>query len=283
MTTPADTTIAVFGLGIIGSRSADQLKQHGFSVKTWNRSPKDREDSVSSPQEAATGADFLAFYLKDGQAMREVFGAIQDTLQPKQTVLNHSTIDLETTQWLAAQCEEIGCRFLDCPFTGSKVAAGQGQLVYFVGGDQAVLDHSRQVLEATSKEIKLIGPVGSATVIKIATNLISASTVQALSEALAITTANGIQPEVLTESVASNVCGSILAAMKLPTMASGDFDTHFSLENMLKDSRFALELADRAGIETPGIAATSAAMEDGCKKGNASLDFSALYKAYHTT
>ncbi|MGB0775834.1 MAG: NAD-binding protein, partial [Akkermansiaceae bacterium] len=75
-------------------------------------------------------------------------------------------------------------------------------------------------------------------------------------------------------------CGSALAQMKLPTMAEGNYDTHFSLENMLKDSRFALQLAEEAGIETPGIKTTSEAMEKRCKNGDGQLDFSALFKAY---
>ena len=274
-----NTSITIFGLGIIGSRSADCLSSKNFNVRTWNRTAKDREDSFSSPSEAAEGAGFLAFYLKDGIAVREVFSAIRDTLTAEQTILNHSTIDLEATRWLEAQCLEIGCRFLDAPFTGSKVAAGNGALVYYVGGDLETLEHARPVLEATSKEIKHLGPVGSATVVKIATNLISASTVQALSEALAIATHHGISADVFTESVASNACGSMLSNMKLPTMAVGDYETHFSLENMLKDSRFALQLAKDAGIATPGIEATSRAMESQCKKGDAQLDFSALFKA----
>lgn len=272
--------IAVIGLGIIGSRSADQLTQAGHSVKTWNRTPKDRADSETSAAEAATGSDFIALYLKDGIAVREVFESIRHDLTPDQTILNHSTIDLDTTRWLDQQCQQIGCSFLDAPFTGSKVAAANGALVYYVGGDAEILEKSRPILQATSKEIKHLGPVGSATIIKIATNLISASTVQALSEALAITTAHDISPEILTDAVASNACGSILAAMKLPTMAQADFDTHFSLENMLKDSRFAIQLAEEAGLTTPGIKTTSEAMASRCKKGDDQLDFSALYKAY---
>jgi len=274
------TSIAVFGLGIIGSRSADCLSSKSFKVHTWNRTTKDRKDTCPTASAAAEGADFLAFYLKDGIAIREVFSAVRDTLTAQQTILNHSTIDLETTKWLESQCLEIGCRFLDAPFTGSKVAAGNGALVYYVGGDLETLEHARPVLEATSKEIKHLGPVGSATVVKIATNLISASTVQALSEALAIATHHGIPADVFTESVASNACGSMLSNMKLPTMAAGDYETHFSLENMLKDSRFAIQLAKDAGIATPGIEATSQAMESQCKKGDAQLDFSALFKAY---
>lgn len=275
-----NSQVAVLGLGIIGSRSADQLIKANYVVRTWNRTPKNRRDSTTAPAEAAKDADFIALYLKSGIAVREVFEKIRQTLTPKQTILNHSTVDLDTTRWLDEQCRQIGCSFLDAPFTGSKVAAANGALVYYVGGDAEVLEKSRPVLEATSKEIKHMGPVGSATIIKIATNLISASTVQALSEALAITTAHDVAPEILTDAIASNACGSVLAAMKLPTMSNGDFDPHFSLENMLKDSRYALQLAQEYGLNTPGIQTTSEAMAAGCKKGNDQLDFSALYKAY---
>lgn len=275
-----NSQIAVLGLGIIGSRSADQLSQAGHSVKTWNRTPKNRDDSTESPGDAVRNADFIALYLKDGIAVREVFENIRHVLSAEQTILNHSTIDLDTTRWLDDQCRQMGCAFLDAPFTGSKVAAANGALVYYVGGNCETLENAQPVLKATSKEIKHLGPVGSATIIKLATNLISASTVQALSEALAITSAQGIDPGVLTDAVASNACGSVLASMKLPTMAREDFDTHFSLENMLKDSRFALQLAQESGLNTPGIQATSEAMANGCKKGDDQLDFSALYKAY---
>jgi len=273
-------TVAIYGLGIIGSRCADQLIKNGNTVQTWNRTPKSRNDSFPDPSSAAEGSDFLSFYLKDGVALREVFTSLKNKLKPEQTVLNHSTVDLESTQWLADQCAEIGCPFLDAPFTGSKDAAAQGALVYYVGGDAETLQKSRSLLEVTSKEIKHLGPVGSATVVKIGTNLISASTVQALAEALAITKAHGIDPEVFTQAVAANASGSLLAKMKLPTMAEGNYDTHFSMENMLKDSRFALQLADTAGLDTPGIRSTSEAMEKQCEKGYEHLDFSALFKAY---
>lgn len=276
------TSIAILGLGIIGSRCANQLVQANYNVRTWNRTPKNRSDESPLAKEAVQGTSFVALYLKDGIAVREVFDSIRESLTAQQTILNHSTIDLDTTRWLAEQCEIIGCAFLDCPFTGSKAAAGQGALVYYIGGDLATLEHSRKPLEVTSKEIKHLGPVGSATIIKLATNLISASTVQALSEALAITTAHGVAADVLTDAVASNASGSVLAAMKLPTMAKGDFDTHFSLENMLKDSQFVIQLAEEAGLNTPGILATAEAMAAGCKKGDAQLDFSALFKAYQS-
>ena len=129
--------------------------------------------------------------------MREIATRIEPFLKPGQIVLNHSTIDLETTRWLEKLCLARGCRFLDTPFTGSKVAAGNGQLVYYIGGDPELAKELDPFLSITSKSRLHCGPVGAATVVKLATNLISACTVQAMAESLAITTGHGVHAEVL--------------------------------------------------------------------------------------
>jgi len=272
--------IAVFGLGIIGSRCAENLLNAGNEVVAWNRTPKGLAYEAGSAKEAAAVAEVLAFYVKDGMALRSVFSEIKDQLRPGQVVMNHATVDLETTKWIAAECAEVGCGFLDCPFTGSKDASGAGQLVYYVGGSLELIDAMRPLLAATSKEVKVVGDVGNATVIKIATNLISAQIVQALSEALAITAAHGVDRQLLIDAVASNACGSALAKMKMPLMVAGEYDAHFSVDNMRKDSAFALELAKSAGLETPGIAVANQVMTRRCAEGDGDLDFCAMYRQF---
>ena len=116
--------------------------------------------------------------------------------------------------------------------------------------------------------------------VKLATNLISACTVQALAESLAITTRHGVSADTLIKAVAENASSSVLSGMKLPMMAAGDFDTHFSLDNMGKDSRYMLALADSAGIETPAIAAVSKRMTELSAAGLGDLDFSAVAEPY---
>ncbi len=69
-------------------------------------------------------------------------------------------------------------------------------------------------------------------------------------------------------------------AMKYPGILAGDFEPHFTLANMWKDSRYALALAECAGVDLPGIAAVSWRMGELCDRGFADLDFSALAKAY---
>jgi 3-hydroxyisobutyrate dehydrogenase-like beta-hydroxyacid dehydrogenase len=72
----------------------------------------------------------------------------------------------------------------------------------------------------------------------------------------------------------------VLAAMKLPAMAAGNFETHFSLANMSKDSRYMLDLAESAGLDAPAIAAVSKRMGELSAQGLADLDFSAVAKPY---
>jgi 3-hydroxyisobutyrate dehydrogenase-like beta-hydroxyacid dehydrogenase len=266
---------AVLGLGIIGSRACRLL-----AAACWNRTPRGIPCECTTPEEAIADADVISIYLKDAPALRDVAARINPCLKPGQIVLNHSTVDLDTTLWLEKLCLARDCRFLDAPFTGSKLAAESGQLVYYIGGDPALAAQVDDYLAVTSKSRIHCGGVGAATVVKLATNLISACTVQAMAEALAIATRHGVPADCLIHAVSQNASGSPLAAMKFPTMVAGSYDTHFSLANMGKDSRYALALAAAAQVETPAISAVSQRMKELCDMGFGDHDYSVLAKPY---
>ena len=135
------------------------------------------------------------------------------------------------------------------PFTGSKTAAEKGQLVYYVGGDEAALRQARPVLEASSKEIIEIGKVGDATTIKVATNMVTAASVQAAAEALALISKSGLPVEKFADAMRNNGSNSATLDMKLPMMMEGNFEPHFSVKHMLKDVVIATRLARGFGME----------------------------------
>ena len=272
--------VAVLGLGIVGSRVRELLVESGYHVSCWSRTERGLDGEKESPEAALEGADLVSLYLKDVAMVREVFARAKVGLKPGAIVMNHSTIDLPTTIWLAEQCASKGCDFLDAPFTGSKDAAAAGQLLYYTGGDEELVEKVSDFLAVSSKGSIHCGEVGSATVTKLGTNLISACTVQAMSEALAIAKKHGVKPEVFTEAAIKNGSGSPLMAMKYPGMLAGDFEPHFTMANMWKDSRYALALAESAGVNLPAISAVSARMGEMCEDGCADLDFSALALAY---
>lgn len=280
MSDPKMQRAAVLGLGIIGSRALERLREAGWEVKGWNRTPKGLPGEVADLGEAIRGAQVISLYLKDRAAVRETVERLSPCLVAGQILLNHATVDLETTQWLARQCDERGVKFLDTPFTGSKNASAGGQLIYYTGGDPAWVAEVEPYLMVTAKSLLPCGGIGSATVVKLGTNLISACVVQALAEALAIAVKHGVTAQCFQEAVALNAHASGLTAMKLPGMASGDFDTHFSMSNMWKDSSYAISLAEQAGLDTPAIRAVSARMKELSDAGLADLDFSALAKPY---
>lgn len=274
------TKVAVLGLGIIGSRVADRLVAAGFSVKTWSRRTRGRADEADSAEAAADGAEVISLFLKDGWAVREVMAGVSGMLHPGQVVLNHSTVDLETTKWLEGLCGERGCGFLDAPFTGSKLAAEKGELIYYVSGDGDLAERMDGFLGHSSRMRMRCGGVGHATVIKLATNLISACTVQALAEALGLVTRMGIAAEDLIRAVEVNAHASPLAMMKLPAMAKEEFEPHFSLGNMKKDGLYACGMAGDMDLELPAIDAVTRRMEWLCERGWADLDYSVLGKPY---
>ena len=272
----------LLGLGIIGSRSADQLVAAGHPLKTWNRTPKDRPDSVTDLVAAASEADVMVCYLRDDQAVREVFTQIESQLGEGKTFINHATIDPETTLWLERQCKAAGGKFLDAPFTGSRDAAAGGNLVYYIAGDRDLLEEQRPLLELTSREIVYLGQPPAATVVKITTNLATAAAVQALIEALEISRRHGVDPRAWHDAAKLNGCYSPVMGMKIPTLLENDFTPHFSTENMAKDTNYALQLADSAGITADLNHLTWARLFE-AEMRDASEDFSATVRQHQST
>lgn len=270
-------SISILGLGIIGSRIARHLANQGVDVTVWNRTPKDGfAKTASTPLEAAQANKIISLYLKDKDACKEVFAAMKPALTPEHIILNHSTIDLQTVRELAEECDSIGCGYLDCPFTGSKGAAEGGQLAYYVSGNNEILDKVRPLLEKSSKAVIETGKLGNGTILKLVTNLLSATMVQGLCEALSITKAHGIGATQLLEAVSVNVTSSPLASFKVPCMDQRNFETNFSLDNMRKDSVYAIELAQEKGITPPMISLVSSLMSGLCNDGYAEKDFCCL-------
>jgi len=272
--------VAVLGLGIVGSRVRERLVEAGYETTCWSRTRRNLDGEKETPEAAVEGADLVSIYLKDVPMVREVFGRAKQSLKPGMLVMNHSTIDLPTTIWLAEQCAAKGCDFLDVPFTGSKEASAAGQLLYYTAGDEEHVERVSDYLAVSSKGRIHCGDIGAATVTKLATNLISACTVQAMSEALTIARKHGVDPEVFSEAAIKNGSGSPLMAMKYPGMLSGEFDPHFTMANMWKDSCYALALAESAGVKLPAMEVVSERMAEMCENGCADLDFSAMVKAY---
>jgi 3-hydroxyisobutyrate dehydrogenase len=194
--------------------------------------------------------------------------------------MNHATVGPAETLEAARLVNERGAAFLDAPFTGSRDAAAEGELVYYIGGEESVLERAVPILKASAKAILLMGPVGAATYVKIATNMISAAEIGVLSEALALLARGGIPLPRLLEALQHNVASSGAITAKLPMMLTGDFAPRFSVKNMLKDLQIALRSVEGKGIDLPVTAATAGSLMGAVQAGWGEDDFASMARHY---
>ncbi len=276
MEKPSKRSVGVIGLGIIGSRVAAVLRRHGFSVFVWNRSPRPEPNFLPSAREVAESADILQLFVRDGVALLEVIRSMGTGLGDSHIVINHATVSPAETLEAARLVKERGAIFLDAPFTGTRDVASEGKLVYYVGGEESALDRVSSVLEASARAILHMGPVGAATYVKVATNMISAAQIEVLAEALALLDRGGVPLPRLREALEYNAANSGAIAAKLPLMLTGDFDPRFSVKNMLKDLQIALRCVEGKGIDMPATAATAGALMGAVHAGWGEDDFASL-------
>ncbi len=269
----------VIGLGIIGSRVAARLAAAGFPLGVWNRTPREFPGlpvPARDPAAVAENADIVQIFVADDAALRETLEKMLPSLAARHVLLCHATVAPQTVREMAGLAASRGATLLDAPFTGSRDAAAQGQITYYIGGEHAALERARPVLESSAKAIIPLGELGTASAVKIATNIMAAAAAVSLAEAVNLLRANGVDPGVLPAVLENNAARSGVTDLKLPCMLTGEFAPRFSAKNMRKDLRLAREAA------TSGQRKLSEAMlqlyDAACEAGWGEEDFATVVK-----
>jgi 3-hydroxyisobutyrate dehydrogenase-like beta-hydroxyacid dehydrogenase len=277
---PKHTTIGVIGLGIIGGGIAGHLRRNGVLVFVWNRSPHPVPNFVGSPGELADLCNYIQIFVSDDDALLQTAEQLREKLTPRHVIFAHSTVAPDSMRAAADIVERRGARFVEACFTGSKSAAEEGKLVYYVGGTDEAVREGRPILEASSKEILHIGPVGQASAIKVATNMVTAASVQATAEALALVQAQGLPLEKFVEAMRVNASYSGTLAMKLPKMLARDFEPQFSVKHMLKDMEIASQIALSHYLDLGVTAAARDQLVEQMQWGHGDDDYSSVVRKY---
>jgi 3-hydroxyisobutyrate dehydrogenase-like beta-hydroxyacid dehydrogenase len=240
--------ISVLGLGIIGSAWAKNLIADGHELRCWNRTQKNFPNFYASIHEAVDRAQVIFIIVSDPPAVESVLNQIKSKLAPGQLVIQSSTISAKWTKIFAEEVQKTGAWFLEAPFTGSKIAAEQRQTVYYLGGDPELVEKARPILKPISSAIMHIGPIGSASTLKLAMNLNIAGVAQVLCESLMLSRKAGISDDIYFSALARNVAHSGLADVKEPKLRQSDYSPQFSVKHMAKDLRLALETATELSL-----------------------------------
>jgi 3-hydroxyisobutyrate dehydrogenase len=252
-TPPPRRTVALIGLGTMGTGIAERLLEQGFDVDVWNRTPgpaaylAERGATAHiTPDQAAARADVVLTMLPTGDAVKEVMleRSTLKAIRSGAVWAQMGTIGVEFTESLRSEVTRArpDILFVDAPVTGSREPARSGHLVILASGPAA----ARPVVEPTFKALGRpvwLGEAGAGSRMKLVLNTWLAFEIEATAEVAALADRLGVAHTALLEAVAGGTLASGAALTKLAKMDSGDYSSDFSLEWALKD----LDLARAAG------------------------------------
>jgi 2-hydroxy-3-oxopropionate reductase len=282
------TTIGFIGLGIMGSPMAVHLAEAGFPVVGYNRTPEKAEPLVAAGGRAAASiadavrdADVVAVMVPDSPDVQDVLtgddgvfaNAKQGTL-----VIDFSSIRPDVTVDLARQGAEQGLRVLDAPVSGGEAGAKNATLSIMVGGDAADFAAARPVFEAVGKTVVHVGPSGAGQTVKAANQLIVATNIQALAEAVVFLRAHGVDLDAALEVLGGGLAGSAVLSQKRQNMRDGVFEPGFRVALHHKDLGIVTAAAREAGVVLPVGAVVAQLMASAVAVGDGGLDHSALLR-----
>ena len=287
MTTTATVSVAVVGLGAMGSRLAANLLAAGHRVTVANRSLgpvaelADRGAvAASSPREAAAAADVVLVCVADDEASRSVW------LDPGHGVaagLRASTVGVETSTvspiWareLAAAVTAAGRRFVEAPMIGSRPQAASRSLVHLLAGPDDVLDDVTPALSVSAPTLHRTGPHGSAAVVKLVVNALLATQVAAVSELLDVVGAAGLDRRAVLDLLTGLPVTSPAAARAGAAMLTEPVGPNFPVRLVRKDLRYLAELAGSVTVPVPVTSTVGRRYDEAAAAGRDGHDITAL-------
>jgi 3-hydroxyisobutyrate dehydrogenase len=260
-------TIAVLGLGRMGTPITRNLLAAGFPVVAWNRQParvaalaEAGLQAAATPAEAAAAADIILTMLTDGDAIAEVLAGPAGVLTGVRrgtTWIQMATIGIEWTDHFAAVAAEHGMELVDAPVSGSDGPARAGELVILASGPPARQEQVQPVFDAIGRTTLWLGPAGNGTRLKVALNNWLAVQVEGIAETIALADAMGLDAATLIDAIEGGPLGSPYAVAKGRAMIAADFAPGFALRLAFKDVGLSLGAARRHRLDLPVTAAIS--------------------------
>ncbi|WP_027406742.1 NAD(P)-dependent oxidoreductase [Anaerovibrio sp. RM50] len=257
--------IGFVGTGVMGSSMARHLKNAGFNVSVYNRTKSKAQPLIDegmrwcdTPAEAAKDADVVISIVGYPKDVEEVYLGDKGILSTKAggIVIDMTTSSPTLAKKIYEAAKAKGVSSLDAPVSGGDLGAKNGTLAIMVGGDEAAFNDARPVFEAMGKTINFFGPAGSGQYTKMANQIAIAAGMLGVAEALFYAKRMGLDPQKVLETIETGAAGSWSLSNLGRRMLKEDYAPGFYIKHFIKDMRIAIESAEEAGLELPGLLKT---------------------------
>jgi 3-hydroxyisobutyrate dehydrogenase len=243
------------GLGNLGGHLAASLLRNGFDLTVHDLDRKRAEQHLQAggkwaDNAAALGArvDCVITCLPSPSIIEAVLREFRDSLKPGSTWVEMSTLGRDDVLRLAAVASESGIRMLESPVTGGVHRAARGEVTVLAAGDKDLFETHKPALQAIGQEIFHMGPLGSAAIMKVITNMLAFIHLVADGEALMLAKRGGLDLAQAWHAIKASSGTSFVHETEGQLILNGSYDIGFTMDLALKDLGFAVKFGEEFGV-----------------------------------
>jgi len=269
----------------MGYPMARNLLKAGHDVALWSHTAEKARTLggrfCETPREVAEHADVIFLCVGSTEMSKNAIlgpNGLIHGLRPGSTVADASTISPSVSREIGKALKAKGVDFLDAPCTGSTPGADAGTLTFMIGGDQAVYEKIKPLLEPMGKRLYYCGGPGMGLQAKLTQNLILCNILAAFNEGMVLATKGGVDPKLMLEILDNSAAKSGLIAYKAPFVFRRDFTTNFSTKWMHKDIGLMLDSGKELGVPLMVTSLTHQLFQTAITAGHGDEDFCSTIK-----
>jgi len=253
--------IGFIGIGNMGSEMVRHLLAAGHTLTTYARSPRSRERASKlglspalTPAEVAATSDVVFTIITAGKDVEEIALGPEGIIHAAHPGLIHvdmSTISPAVTREIAEKLRSCDIAMLDAPVSGGVAAAKTASLTFFVGGDEAIFERVRPLLEVMGEAIFHMGATGTGQVTKLANQICQLANLQGTAEALLFAREQGADVGKVREAVMTGFGASRMLDVLGKKMVERDFTAGIVAALHHKDIGVVVDIAKESGLPMP--------------------------------
>jgi 3-hydroxyisobutyrate dehydrogenase-like beta-hydroxyacid dehydrogenase len=285
-------SVAILGIGKMGSAMAKELAIAGFQVTLWNRNQAAADKLASeinlpavivslTPKLALANVDIAICLFTNGTVTQSVLlddSNVLEGVRSNLIIIDMGTSGVESAKALASALAAKKISFIDAPVSGSVATIAAHQLLVMASGDEAVIEHASAVFSVFAKKTAYLGKAGAGQAMKLAVNLIVHTLNAAVSEGLALATASGIDPAAAYDVLEDSVVAAPFVKYKRAAFLDPELPVAMRIDTVLKDLDLILGLGRTLGLELTAASGVNELFAQAQEAGYESRDMAALFR-----
>jgi 3-hydroxyisobutyrate dehydrogenase len=269
------------GRGIAATLDKAGMLTQAWDIESAARSKARLSDRVALVPPQDITADIVLFVVPSSREVAPCLDALLTRPHRGQILVDLTTSHPLDSKSLADLAMTQGREYLDGGMSGGARGADTGTLTLMMGGDEAVLDCARRVLDVIARNIIHLGAAGAGHTMKLVHNMVCHTNFLALSEACRIAERAGLALPTVIEAINAGNARSFISEQRFPNhILSGSFDGRSTVSNLAKDLGMAVELSEQLEQDAPFTHLTSTLLNRAMETGHGDEDFTQLYRYY---